>query len=265
MKNQRFIQKIQELYKESVKKSENPAWLVKKKEHFYYDPRKNQEQLENLVNLIISSTQKRYFEKVLDIGSGKGDFAIAFSDFSKKVIGLEPDKFNLQIAKLNLKYFQKENIEFVSGFAENLPFENQSFDLVISTSTFEHLPNIEKSISEVWRVLKKDGYFFLNVPNYFWIRESHYELPMFPLMPKIFFKIIAKFSKRNPKYINHLNYLTPWFLEKILKKRGFKIENLTEKILSQKSSSKNLFKKIILSLMKKIKFYPHILILAKKT
>ena len=47
---------------------------------------------------------------------------------------------------------------------QNLTYEDESFDLVTSTEVFEHVPNDEKGFQEIYRVLKKDGYFVFTVP-----------------------------------------------------------------------------------------------------
>lgn len=55
-------------------------------------------------------------------------------------------------------------IEFVSGRRENLPFEDNYFDLVSSVEVLEHVPEIEVAISEMVRVSRK--YVFALVPGY---------------------------------------------------------------------------------------------------
>ncbi len=50
---------------------------------------------------------------------------------------------------------------------ENLSFENDSFDLVISEDVFEHLKDYEKGFREVYRVLKKGGVHVFSIPFYF--------------------------------------------------------------------------------------------------
>ncbi len=52
-----------------------------------------------------------------------------------------------------------KNVSFIAGDAENLPFENKSFDLVVSSTTFQWVNDIEKSFAEAKRVLKPGGFF----------------------------------------------------------------------------------------------------------
>ena len=275
------LEKIKNLYKKYVANSTNPAWLKQKPEFFEYNPVTALEETQPLKNAIASDTAN-HFEKILDIGSGKGILCIAFSNIAKEIIGLEPDKDAREIAELTKEYFEKDNVKFIDGIAQKMPFENEAFDLVVSTSTLEHIDGTQNVIKEVFRVLKPNGYFYLNTPNYLWFREPHYILPMFPLMPKIFLKMMARMTNRNPKYIDHIQYLTPRFLNKILKSEGFTIKNislesLNNTLFKNNVLNKNFIKKNVLHFLKLTRLnyllylffkltqiYPHIIIIARK-
>lgn len=281
MTKNEILEKIKNLYKKYVTNSTNPAWLKQKPEFFEYNPVAALEETQLLKNTIVSDTAN-HFEKVLDIGSGKGILCMTFSDIAKEIIGLEPDKDAREIAELTKEYFEKNNIKFIDGIAQKMPFENETFDLITSTSTLEHIEGTQNVIKEIFRVLKPGGYFYLNAPNYLWFREPHYMLPMLPLMPKIFLKIIARTTNRNPKYINHIRYLTPRFLCKILKSEGFTIKNISlesmnNTLFRNNVLNKNFIKKNVLRFLKLTKLnyllylffkltaiYPHIIIIAKK-
>ena len=60
------------------------------------------------------------------------------------------------------------DFEFIQGYAENLPFDNESFDGVVFATSFDHVTNPYKAIEEAHRVLKKNGFLFVwgsIVPN----------------------------------------------------------------------------------------------------
>lgn len=57
------------------------------------------------------------------------------------------------------KGLHKENL--LLGDAENLPFENKKFDLLVCTDSFHHYPNPQKAINEFYRVLEKNRYLLL--------------------------------------------------------------------------------------------------------
>lgn len=82
-------------------------------------------------------------KKFLEIGSGQG----ALQDIVNNYTGLD-------YADTVTKYYHKP---FFVGSAENLPFENESFDVVFSYAVWEHIPDPEKAFSEVIRVLNSVG------------------------------------------------------------------------------------------------------------
>lgn len=93
--------------------------------------------------------------KVLEIGSGGG---INFNYYNPKNIeSLEvlDLKFNKFI--LNHKLNKKINIDYITANAENLPFEDKTFDTVVVTLTFCAINNPTKALKEIYRVLKNDG------------------------------------------------------------------------------------------------------------
>lgn len=49
----------------------------------------------------------------------------------------------------------------VTGQAENIPFKSETFDAVVCTQVFEHLPDPPKAANEIYRVLKKGGHCLL--------------------------------------------------------------------------------------------------------
>jgi ubiquinone/menaquinone biosynthesis C-methylase UbiE len=119
-------------------------------------------QEERLARKAIVSLGLNGGEVILDIGCGTGTVAmeIAKSLLEKRssfVIGLDAAPKMIQIAKRKSK--RLNNISFGVGVAEKLPYEDESFDRVISTFFFHHI-NFrlkQKSLCEIWRVLKKGG------------------------------------------------------------------------------------------------------------
>ena len=88
--------------------------------------------------------------KVLDLGSGTGASFNLLKAFD--VTAIDPDENMLRLNKFNNK---------IVGKAELLPFEDNSFDCVISTFVWRNLDNPKKSLEEVRRVLKPEGNFIL--------------------------------------------------------------------------------------------------------
>lgn len=63
----------------------------------------------------------------------------------------------LKRAKENLSLTDLGNVTFREASAEDLPFQNENFDVMISNGVFNLVPNKSKALSEVFRVLKPGG------------------------------------------------------------------------------------------------------------
>jgi ubiquinone/menaquinone biosynthesis C-methylase UbiE len=103
-------------------------------------------------------------QRVLDIGCGTGTLAVMLkrSHGDVEVIGLDPDPKALRRAKTKATRAEL-SLQLDQGFADELPFAEDSFDRVFSSFMFHHLEeeNREKTLREVLRVLKPGGSFHL--------------------------------------------------------------------------------------------------------
>ena len=90
---------------------------------------------------------------VLDLACGTGILFPKLVNRFNKVYGLDYSLPMLRVAKR--KKFG--NIYLVRGDALNLPFRKESFDSVVISLGLRHFPDIDKSLKEVYRVLKKGG------------------------------------------------------------------------------------------------------------
>lgn len=97
---------------------------------------------------------------VLDVGCGTGTLAVRLArDFpAVRVFGIDPDPLALKRARRKAER-ARASILFGRGFAEQLPFADQSFDRVFSSMMFHHLPGDVRSaaLAEIRRVLRPAG------------------------------------------------------------------------------------------------------------
>ena len=94
--------------------------------------------------------------KVLDIGTGTGFFAIILASLGHEVIGIDLCE-NMINNAYNTSQSLGYNIDFRVMNAQNLEFEDESFDLIISRNLTWTLPDVEEAYKEWYRVLKKNG------------------------------------------------------------------------------------------------------------
>ncbi len=103
-------------------------------------------------------------EAVLDIGCGAGvDTLVAaiMAGPKGRVTGIDLIPEMLERAKTNLEETSLKNVTFREGSAEELPFPDETFDVVISNGVFNLIPDKAKALREVFRVLKSPGRFLL--------------------------------------------------------------------------------------------------------
>lgn len=97
---------------------------------------------------------------VLDIATGGGHVAKAMSPHVKQVIATDLTKEMLANTARHLEYAH-QNIFYVLADAENLPFLDQTFDVITCRIAPHHFPNPDIFIKEVARVLKPNGSFLM--------------------------------------------------------------------------------------------------------
>jgi SAM-dependent methyltransferase len=89
-------------------------------------------------------------ETLLDIGCGTGACLNAFLDIDLQVTGLDPSTYMLDIAFRNLG----NRVDLYRGFAEDLPFDDNSFTYATLFTTLEFVEDPQKALAEACRVAK---------------------------------------------------------------------------------------------------------------
>ncbi|MGN0620859.1 MAG: class I SAM-dependent methyltransferase [Porcipelethomonas sp.] len=130
--------------------------------NFYNKQTQDSEHLEQIMNFLPIKNGI----KILDLGAGSGymSFPIAKRNVSCKIIGLDIVSNTLAANRVRADKEGLRNLSFVCYDGIEFPFETNSFDMVITRYALHHFPDIVYSISEVARVLKTGGSFFISDP-----------------------------------------------------------------------------------------------------
>ncbi len=131
-------------------------------------------------------------KKILDIGSGGGAFLKACKDRNITAEGIEPNKWLVNYSK------KKYGINIST---KNLNKVNKTFHIVSLFDVLEHIPNIKLAINKIYKLVKKDGFLIINVPDHN--------------------SLARKILKKNwPFYLTvHLHYFDKKSLSKLLEKK----------------------------------------------
>lgn len=99
---------------------------------------------------------------ILDVGCGAGISTneIAQKFPNSKIVGIDINEYSIDVART---YFP--SIQFDVGSVLNLPYDNNSFDIVVSYAMLEHIPDVKRALFELNRVLNKDGFLIISTPN----------------------------------------------------------------------------------------------------
>lgn len=141
----------------------NESYTNKNKFRYFvnYFLNSRMEKVENLLKGI-NLTGK----EVLDVGCGGGQYMEYFLHKNAKITGIDYSEKMIEMARVYLEGSKKDNKKFkvslIKANAEDLPFRNNKFDLVVSIGLLEYLSKPEKALLEIHRVLKKGGYALLS-------------------------------------------------------------------------------------------------------
>lgn len=135
-------------------------------------------------------------KRVLEAGCGGGHLFTELYFNGAKVVGIDQTPNSLMAIK---KLFKNESPELVNGNIEQLPFKDESFDLVTSMGVIHHTPGTQKALCELGRVMKKDGAMWIMVYH----KTSLY----------YYLKHLMQFGARRSKLIGKLIYKSvPFFM-----------------------------------------------------
>ena len=104
-------------------------------------------------------------EKILDIGCGNARDISYMVEQGAQVIGVDISEGMVAEAKMDLEKHGYENITLESGDATQMSYADGEFDKVLCSEVIEHIPDAEKALDEMWRVLKPGGILILSTPN----------------------------------------------------------------------------------------------------
>ena len=108
--------------------------------------------------------------KVLDIGTGPGFFTIILEELGySNITGVDYSYKMLEVARENIQTYGKENssIQLIQMDGQNLEFEPESFDIIVSRNLTWNLQNPQQAYSEWLRVLKPYGALFIFDANWY--------------------------------------------------------------------------------------------------
>jgi SAM-dependent methyltransferase len=179
-----------------------------------------QSRLQHLRNVEASLGAPLAGRRILELGSGMGMLVTVGRKLGLDIVGLEPGANSYRslreatAALLAANDIAHDAIGQEPG--EDIPFPDESFDVVVSFQVLEHVKDPARTLAEAMRVLRDGGQLYFDMPNYHSLVEGHYGLAWCPLFAHArgLAKAYVRMAGRNPAFIDELNFVTPALLRR---------------------------------------------------
>lgn len=155
----------------------------------------------NFFRNLVDFTQAKTVDSILDVGCGEG---FTLNSLKENGIGKRLEGIEYLQAAIDLGKKTYPDIKIIKGTIYELPYKDNSFDLVLCTEVLEHLESPEKALKELVRVSKK--YLVISVPNE----------PFFMLAQLVRGKNWSRFGND----IEHINHWTVFGFPQFVKKNA---------------------------------------------
>ena len=153
---------------------------------------------------------------VLDIGAAQGQTVLALNRLGFSGHGVEPFAPAIEVSR-QVGEAADCPLDIVEGRAEQLPFPDASFHVVLANSVLEHVSDLDAALSEAHRVLKPGGMFwFLSASAMCPVQGEIDRFPLFPWYPRpLKLRIMHWAAENKPELVGHtttpaIYWWTPW-------------------------------------------------------
>ncbi len=147
---------------------------------YVFDLENRKRKAETMLAVLAQQTDTLENAKVLNVGGGAGAIDFCLSPSVGAVFSMDIDIRSVTYGK---KYFRRENLHYTIADGMNLPFPDGSFDIVVCSHVYEHVPVALNLMREILRVLNASGFCYFAAGNRIQVMEPHYNLPFLSVLP----------------------------------------------------------------------------------
>jgi len=162
----------------------------------------------------------------LDIGCSSGVVTSLLGDHFGSAIGIDIDQDAVRYAK---EHCTSTFARFIIGDSMVLPLRDRSVDAVVCNHIYEHVPQADRMMDEIYRVLKEEGVCYFAAGNRHMIVEGHYGLPFLSWLPAPLGNLYLKCTGKGEFYYEQ--HLSLRGLKRLVKK--FRVTDYTLPIIRE--------------------------------
>lgn len=163
---------------------------------------------------------------VLNLGCSTGFIDEFLAPHVRTVMGVDIDQPAIDLAKGRCT---AGNVRFQVDDAMALTFSDATFDVVICSQVYEHVPDPARMIREIHRVMRPGGVCYFAATNRWAVMERHHHLPFLSWLPSgLADRYVRLFKRGDAYYERHLGYRD---LLRLVS--DFKLDDYTVRVLSE--------------------------------
>jgi len=187
----------------------------------YYDEQSRLRKAAKMLEIVRDSLNADLHQMdVLDVGCSTGAMCRILSEHFGSVTGIDIDREAINFAMQNS---YEGRIRFQNSDAMATGFAPESFDVVICAHIYEHVPDPERMMGEIHRILRKGGVCYFAAENRLVFREGDYGLPFLSILPRPLANLYIRVAGKAESYYERL--YTIWGLRRLVK--DFKLVDYT--------------------------------------
>lgn len=165
-------------------------------------------------------------KRVIDIGASTGFIASFLAEYVESCVAIDIDEDAIAHAR---SCCTQQNLEFKVGDAMQTGFDDAAFDIVLCNHIYEHVPDDQKLLAEIRRILVDNGFCYFTAGNRFQVMEPHYRLPFLSVIPVgLAHYYLMATGNGSHYYERHRSY---WGLRHLVK--DFDVVDYTKRVISR--------------------------------
>lgn len=145
---------------------------------------------------------------LLDVGASHGLITIGLAGRVKFAVGVDVDRPGILAASVEPEGRGRAAFALASGM--DLPFKDESFDVVVCNHVYEHVPDAPRMMREIARVLRPGGACYFAGGHRLQLVEPHHRLPLLSWLPRPWADAWLRRLGRGARYEE--DFLMPWRL-----------------------------------------------------